>query len=302
MNPVRILISYAKGNQMMLGLCLRSLFRHTSSGCVSVSVLFRESSGFDAADAVFGLPVRLVPCSADEELPSSQHAAMLDEAIRSVEEPFVLTLDSDCFPVADGWFEDMMGMAGRAAVVGIRQPWKPPDVDWKTIEGRFRRSLNWNNTHVACQLVPVKFIREHGLSYGDGDDTGLAIPIKAREVGAGVDGWMPSGCGWPDAVVTSPRTVYIMDPELNRESCVLWGDRIYHHGGASRGEAPVIWPYLHFRSSRRMVMDDGGAERLAAECYRYRMDREEDVWGAKMQAVGSMIGEYLKRHKALFKE
>jgi hypothetical protein len=51
-----------------------------------------------------------------------------------------------------------------------------------------------------------------------------------------------------------------------------------------------------------MVMDDGGAERLAAECYRYRMDREEDVWGAKMQAVGSMIGEYLKRHKALFKE
>ena len=76
---------------------------------------------------------------------------------------WLLTLDSDCFPVADGWLTDLLAM--KASVAGILHPWQPPsdELDPTTIEWRIRSEWNWNNTHVACQLTRLHYTNEHGL-------------------------------------------------------------------------------------------------------------------------------------------
>jgi hypothetical protein len=313
MKPVQVLISYApsRENARMLYICLDNLYRYTPYESIDVSVLYDAKVGWDEerdGEVIKEFPVWLQPCSVKGDTPSKKHGSMLDFAIpivNAADHDHVLTLDSDCFPIRSAWLDEMLEMAKSAAVVGIRQPWQPDDIGG-AIEKRLAEGLAYRNTHVACQLVRLDFLKEHNLKYSDGDDTGFAIPAKAHEVGAGVDGWMPTCCAWPDVNrVGYPEkdsgTSMAMNPELNREACMVWGDCVYHHGGSSRPDVPALWPFKHFEKARATIRWAGGAAHLRQCGYQFKFDQEHMAWGTKVEFMRKVMTEYLKHGKTLFK-
>jgi hypothetical protein len=212
------------------------------------------------------------------------HGTMLDCAIESIDTKYILTLDSDCFPIADGWLGELFGMmAPDVACAGILHPWSPPpdDMPKNKIEWRVRSQHCWETTHVACQLVRKSFIIDHKLKYGTGDDTGLDIPKRAKEIGMKVVGWMPSRCAKP----TNPT----FDAEFNRYVCIVWGDRVYHHGGFTRksvfGEDKTF--DKNFGWTLPLILDQKGAGFLLNDenSYKFKLDKEEEVAKEKMQRL-----------------
>ena len=222
------------------------------------------------------------------------HGRLLDLAMADVTTERVLTLDSDCFPVANGWLKVLVDMAD-GGVSGILWPWvpPPPDLDPKNIESRVRTYHCWNNTQVACQLVRADFVRDNRLMFIRGEDTGFEILDKAHEMGLPVRGLMPTRCALPDGG---------FDAELNRHVCVVYGDCIYHHGGATRekdGAVLVRGPI--YDGAREKVLREGAEWVLDdALSHRYVFDREEEVAQHKMEAMYEDMVRYLGTNDRLF--
>jgi hypothetical protein len=222
------------------------------------------------------------------------HGEMLDAVIPSrVYGDYVLTLDSDCFPVADGWLGDLVAMLeGGAAISGILHPWAPPPADMphKKVEWRVRSQHCWENTHVACQLMRRETLVElwnAGCRYAKGDDTGLMFTRMARDKGWLIDGFKPTRC----PVIWEGD----LDPEFNRYSCIVYGDKMYHHGGFSRGR--VLGDQTVFGKSfgwcEELVLWGRGAEFLLSDrfSYKFKFDREEDIAKEKMQRLFGLASQ-----------
>jgi hypothetical protein len=219
---------------------------------------------------------------------------MLDQVVPGmVGQPFVLTLDSDCFPIADGWLSELLGMMSDEEVgcAGILHPWAPPSPDMTAnlIEHRVRSQHCWETTHVACQLVRMGGWRDD-MRYSSGDDTGLAIPASLKRSGKGCEGFRPTRC---------PVSRTELDPEFNRYVGVVYGDKVYHHGGHTRivaeGDAPV------FGASFGWALDEvekfgemAGWLRDDLLTHRYRFDREDEVAAEKMQRLFGMTAGRMK--------
>ena len=268
----------------MLRMCLERIRRYTPE-CKDSIIIAADCNGndFDAWDEVKGIPVLFHQASASVR-GSERHVALLDATVKIVQSKYLLTLDSDCFPIHDFWLNGLFVL--NATVAGILHPWSPspPELSRDTMDYRIRRSLCWNNTHVACQLCETDFIRRHGIGYGDGDDTGLSIPMKAHELGLKVSGYMPTRCPLPDNGD--------FDPEWNRDCCVVFGDSVYHHGGASRENECHLWPSMYFKEERRRIEEEG-PEFLLDEGYQYRFDREEEVVKHKLTVMFDGMKAYL---------
>ena len=222
----------------------------------------------------------MTPCP-----PARIHGTMLDNflANNSVGTEFFLTMDSDCFPVADGWLEDMEGMLDKGAkVAGILHPWTPPpeNMDHFRIEWRVRSQHCWNNTHVACQMIRYADLKELGVKYAGGDDTGLLVPLMAGKRGWKIDGFKVSRCA-------NPRDT--SDPEFNRYVCLVFGDKIYHHGGFTRvatmGDKPMLAEAYGW--VQKSILEHRGAEFMLSDehSYKFKMDREEEVSKDKMDRL-----------------
>jgi hypothetical protein len=216
---------------------------------------------------------------------------MLDAFLvdRGVDTEFFLTMDSDCFPVAEGWLDYMLEMADGspayrepARVVGILHPWSPPpaDMDHDKIEWRVRSQHCWDSTHVACQMIRMDDLMKLKVTYAGGDDTGLLIPLEAKKHGWKIDGFRVTRCA-------KPRDC--SDPEFNRYVCLIFGDAVYHHGGFTRvatmGDKPVMdeaygWVRgeLLLRREAEFLLDDEYS-------YRFKFDREEEVSKEKMDRL-----------------
>jgi hypothetical protein len=214
---------------------------------------------------------------------------MLDEVIpREItsDSEFLLTLDSDCFPIADGWLTDLIEKMGEASLAGILHPWAPPpsDLPHANLEYRVRSQHCWQTTHVACQLVSFSFYRElyeRGCRFNKGDDTGLLVPKMVKDSGGKVDGFKVSRC----PVVWEGD----LDPEFNRYSSLVFGDKVYHHGGFSRskvGKDDAVFK-TSFGWCEDLVLWGRGAEFLLNDrfSYRFKFDREELVAKEKMQRL-----------------
>ena len=147
---VEVLVSYASGTSRMLETCLSALGRHDSgfAGGVRVVVLTGDSQAFEEAKNVaYDHGAACVQYDVSGVTTSSgRHAKMLDMAVLDTQAKHVLSLDSDCFPVADGWLAKIFAVGKD--VSGILWPWVPPPagLDMKTIEMRLRRQHCWNNT------------------------------------------------------------------------------------------------------------------------------------------------------------
>lgn len=282
---VDIVTCYKAGTSGMFKACLESIHKHTKEILYDVVVLTKWGDADDELGELereYGLIVEEV--SVPPSSASKVHGFMLDSFIPAgTDSEYVLTLDSDCFPVADGWLSDLANLLQEGvAVAGILHPWAPPpaDMEKSKIEWRVRSQHCWQNTHVACQLIRVEDLEKLGVKYNDGDDTGLAIVKEAQKRGWTVDGFMPTRCAKPAAGK--------IDPEFNRYVCMIYGDKVYHHGGFSRvtgGDEPVFKDDFGWVTER--VIKEQGAEFLLddANSYKFKFDREEKVAAEKMQRL-----------------
>lgn len=282
---VEIVVCYRAGTMAILEACLSAIERHTKDVEYSVTVL-TQTDGLAEAFRICNDRVKLLEASVQGHPVSSRiHGAMLDYYLPDkAEAGKVLTLDSDCLPIADKWLSDLLGMMDAGArLVGILHPWAPPpdNMEKNKMEWRVRSQHCWQTTHVACQMLSVADLKELGAKYNAGDDTGLLIPKAAKAKGWKVDGFKPSRC--PKGVVGR------IDPEYNRYNCVVYGDRVVHVGGVTRQTAlkdNVVWD-AEFGWAKERILRDGEAEFLLDEqlSYRYKFDREEEVSAERMQRL-----------------
>ena len=297
---VTVVVSAGGASERMLRTCLCSLERHRGETPYDILVVstWGQSGIPQKVSEDLGFNFRGASFPVDNLSGSRLHAGVLDASVFRVDTPYMLTLDADCFPITDDWLDWMMNdIQNGAAISGILHPYSPPPeyIPITTMDYRIRSQLCWSNTHVACQLIGMDTLKRLGVGFSDGDDTGLAITKKAREMGMKVNGLKVTGCAKAD--IDGPL-------EMNRESCLVFGDKVYHHGGGSREEQGKGSPGDVWRNIRKRVLDEGGAEFLLEgdNLYRYCFDSEEEV--AKQMVNGIMNGMkiYLETHNVAFEE
>ena len=133
------LIAYAAGTMEMLDVCLSALERHKSGVDNRIRIVTNAIGYAEALSVtsehnaeVVAYEIGMTPNG------SIMHGMLLDAALNDVETEYFLTLDSDCFPVTDGWLDVMFKL--DADISGILWPWVPPpdSVGRSTIEWRLR--------------------------------------------------------------------------------------------------------------------------------------------------------------------
>jgi hypothetical protein len=300
METVTILTAHAEGTAEVLRACLASIDRH-DAGCPFKMLILIDSASKKAAEEVAKelegytfancLPLEL----SEDMYGSAMHACLLDAAVFHVDTKYILTLDSDCFPVADGWLADLMGEYDQGNVLpGIVWPWIPIRLDENPLEmeRRIRGYHNWRNTQVACQLVKTEFL--DGLRYEASDDTGFALLDKAHELDLNIDGWIPTMCALPDIET---------DPEFNREACVIFGDKMFHMGGATRkAQGAEVDPQGWYDGARGRVLEEKGAEWILEEGnhHKYTFEKEHLVVRQRMNLMYQCMRRYLEHEDRLF--
>jgi len=298
---VTVLMTYVSGTERILDVTLRSLMRHLA-GCqyrMSIITDVRDKAAWEHLSKV----------SVGNELwrfdvgnpttGSGQHGRLLDAAVKQVDTEYFLTLDSDCFPVADGWMQALMDMQeDDVAASGILWPWIPASafLNPKTIEYRIRQSHCWNNTQPACQLIRTKLMKEKGWKFADsdGDDTNCGFMLKAHAAGMRVVGFKPTRGPLPDQE---------FDPEMNRHESIIYGDMIYHHVGASRDSRDETKDRTDlFQGARQRVYNEKGAEwmMVPGNSHVFKMDREEEVAQFKMQQMYQAMVSFLGTNNRMF--
>lgn len=293
---VEIVICYRQGTSEMLGVCLESIQRHTKAQA-KVLIVHHDAQSFDANAEVESLKTMSVEVQsvALDALPpsgSGVHGRLLDAVTPTIEVPYTLTLDSDCFPVADGWLIALLDMMSEdVGCCGVLHPWAPPpdDLPECKIEYRVRSQHCWNLTHVACQLVRTDLLaslRNVNIDFSSGDDTGLLIPQWMSRLDMKVYGFRPTRC---------PKPQGSHDPEFNRYVCLVYGDMVCHAGGFTRQTVLQDKPVLeqHYGWATQKILQEKGAEFLLDdECsYRFQFDREEEVAQEKMDRLFGLRNE-----------
>ena len=290
---VTIVTCYRGGTEAILSTWLASIFRHTKNeAMLDVVVLVKSGDEEDVGlkELSVAFPIKVVPVDVGNDPVSLSriHGKMLDAYVPSQinNDGFVLTMDSDAFPIADGWLIGLVGCIEKGCkVAGILHPWAPPPSDMKKskIEWRVRSQHCWENTHVACQLMRTADLVELGVKFSGGDDTGLLIPKMARERKWEIAGYKPTRCPKPEEGK--------IDPEYNRYVGLVYGDKVFHLGGYTRttlGDEPIF--DKEFGWVRERVLVEKGAEFLLDDAlsYKFKFDIEEKVAAEKMQRLFGM--------------
>lgn len=291
---VTIVIAYKPGNWPIFEVALSNIHWRTQADYEIMVVMGEDDEpDFNLEDCNPCVSLFKYPVENKGGSGAMAHGELLDHAVGDVDTHYMLTLDSDCFPVSDDWLVKLVGeMIQGAEVAGIVHPWPlPKKVREDTIEHKIRSKWNYRHTHVACQMVRTEFVRGNGLSFIGGGDTGLSIPAFAHEKKLKVAGLMPTCCAWSDGDI---------DPEFNRECCVIFGDAVYHHGAGSRETFCDVYPACHFGEARSRVIYKRSAAWILEDGHRYRFDREEEVAQHKMKRMVPQMVEYLKHNPRLF--
>jgi hypothetical protein len=288
-----IVVSYRPGTADLLRVCLSAVARHTSQD-VKVLVISTDISDQGLMDYEREQPFKEFEShevSVGDVSVNWIHGTMLDAVIPEyIDTEYFLTLDSDCFPVADDWLDKLKRMLKTCKIAGIRQPWAPPpeDIDKKSLAYRIRSQQCFDHTHVACQMMRTedyKQLQTAGAKYAAGDDTGLLVNKIAVEQGFDVLGFDPVRCPKGESIDDG------MDPEFNRAWCVVYGDCVCHIGAYTRGQLGQPRPEsADFEWAVKRIIADGGAEFLLEDrlSYKYLFDREEEVAAEKMQRLLGM--------------
>lgn len=187
-------------------LCLRQIERHSRSS--SYEVLVWDNSWIPEHRRVLRRDPRVKRFKPRDESRALRHAPSLNRLVQKVrpETEFIITLDSDSFPIRDGWIENLTGrLSDDVWLAGVWRdemvPRKPPFIH-------------------PCGLA-VRRERLHqlgvGFAKGSGADVGFNLTEAAQAAGARVS--------------TLRRSNY-WNPHFLMGA--IYGDMIYHQGAGSR--------------------------------------------------------------------
>jgi len=193
-----------------IDLCLRQIERHSSSA--SYEILVWDNTWMpDHRELLDAHPrvKRFQPRDVGREL---RHGQSLDRLVKKVHPrtEFVITLDTDSFPVRDGWIENLTGrLTDDVWVAGVWRdemlPKKPAFI------------------HPSCLAVRLTTLKKLDARFaiGDGNDVAFNITRAVTEAGARTSRLFRSN-RW--------NAHFLMG--------ALYGDLIYHQGAGSR--APLF--------------------------------------------------------------
>jgi hypothetical protein len=194
-------------------LCLEQLERHTTS---PYDVLVWDNSWLPAHLAVLQARPHVTVFSESATKRDVPHGRALDRLVRELpaEAEYVVTLDSDAFPVRGGWLENLIGrLESGAMLAGIWREEMAPAVR--------------PYVHPSCLAVRRETLRE------------LRVPFSRRgrvEVAQNLTS---------AAIAQGRRLSRLRRSNVRNVHHVLggiYGDLVYHHGAGSR--APVFYHTL----------------------------------------------------------
>ncbi len=188
-------------------LCLRQLRRHTPAADYEVLVWDNsflpehlEIMRSDTKVSVFSNP----------EGKDVRHGRALDRLLGKVPEgvDHVVTLDTDSFPIRDGWLDNIIGrLEGGASLAGVWRDEMAPRID--------------PYVHPSCLAARVETLRELGVAFarkqGHRVDVGQQITNALLERGDRISRLRRSNA----------RNMHFLMGGV-------YGDLVYHHGAGSR--------------------------------------------------------------------
>jgi hypothetical protein len=186
-------------------LCLECLERHTPDGSYAVYVW--DNSALPEQLELLEANPHVSVFSAKEHK-DVRHGRALDRLLREVpdETEYVITLDTDSFPIRDGWLENVLGrLRDGAAIAGVWRDEMAPEIT--------------PYVHPSCFAVRLETLRELGISFAreGGQDVGQNITAAVLEAGGTVSRLRRSNA----------RNVHFL-------LAGIYGDLVYHHGAGSR--------------------------------------------------------------------
>jgi hypothetical protein len=187
-------------------LCLEQLERHTDAA--SYDILVWDNSFLAEHLKLLEASPR-VSVFSDRERKDVRHGRALDRLLRKVpaETEYVVALDTDAFPVRDGWLENLIGRLERgASLAGV----------WRDELAQEIRPY----VHPSCLAARRKTLLELGVQFaraGGGQDVGQNLTAAVLAAGGRVSGLRRSNV----------RNVHFL-------LAGIYGDLVYHHGAGSR--------------------------------------------------------------------
>jgi hypothetical protein len=188
-------------------LCLRQLQRHTAAA--SFDVLVWDNSFLPEHLELLEASPRVSVFSDHEKRKDVRHGRALDRLLRKVpaETEYVVTLDTDAFPVRDGWLENLIGRLERgASLAGVWRDEMAPEIR--------------PYVHPSCLAARRETLLELGVQFaraGGGQDVGQNLTDAVVSAGGRVSGLRRSNA----------RNVHFL-------LAGIYGDLVYHHGAGSR--------------------------------------------------------------------
>lgn len=186
-------------------LCLERLERHTPDGSYAVYVW--DNSALPEQLELLEASAHVSVFSAREHK-DVRHGRALDRLLREIPEEteYVVTLDTDSFPVRDGWLENLLGrLRDGASIAGIWRDEMAPEIT--------------PYVHPSCFAVRRDTLRELGINFAreGGQDVGQNLTAAVLEAGGRVSRLRRSNA----------RNVHFL-------LAGIYGDLVYHHGAGSR--------------------------------------------------------------------
>jgi hypothetical protein len=192
-----------------IGLCLEQIARHTDPAAYQVFV-WDNSFLPEHLEIIARHPQATVYSEAETQR-DVPHGRALDRLFLEVSPgtEYVVTLDTDSFPIRDGWLENLVGrLEAGAALAGV----------WR--DEMFPKVLPY--VHPSCLAIRSEMLRELGIPFHRRDEA---------EVGQNLT----------TAVIAAGRTISRLRRSNVREVHYvlggIYGDLVYHHGAGSRRAA-----------------------------------------------------------------
>ena len=185
---------------------LEQLERHTPAG--SYDLLVWDNSFFpEQLELIAASPSARV-FSESGSGKDVRHGRALDRLLQQVpaETEYVVTLDTDSFPIRDGWLENVLGrLQEGASLVGVWRDEMAPEIR--------------PYVHPSCLAARRETLLELGINFAreDGQDVGQNITSAVLERGGGISRLRRSNA----------RNLHFL-------LAGIYGDLVYHHGAGSR--------------------------------------------------------------------
>ena len=189
-------------------LCLQQLERYATLSS-SYDILVWDNSFLSEHLEILEADPRVSVLSERETHKDVRHGRALDRLVREVsaETEYVVSLDTDSFPIRHGWLENLIGRLDRgASIAGVWRDEMAPEIR--------------PYVHPSCLAMRRDTLLELDVQFsraGGGQDVGQRVTEAVLAAGGGVSGLHRSNA----------RNLHFL-------MAGIYGDLVYHHGAGSR--------------------------------------------------------------------